>query len=179
MHTAARRIGIEPLLEVSTKSPSELGRRLSAFNLKLDVDGEMLSLESVYQASKVFSESGQHTDLLREGPYAAKKAIKALGRGKIISFRLFGRDFQTEPKNAFYDWLYIRAIQPHHDWIRRNVEFYGYTDIEFNPEKSINCQARAVAEYMSLLNQGSSAECFKDFDKFRELLRMAQRRGEV
>lgn len=175
MHLAAAKLGITPLLEVSTKSPLELGRRLSAFNLKIDVSGELFPLESVYQSSKVFSISGQHSFLMRESPYAAKKLIRELGRGEVIAFRVFDRDFPTFPKNAFYDWLYIRAIQPHHAWVEKNIDFYGYTDIEFNPGRSVNCQARAVAEYMSLLIKGSSQDCYEDFDAFRELLLMAQR----
>ena len=51
LHSSARKQGIFPVLEVSTKSTTELGRRLSAFNLKLEVDGELHTLESVYFAN--------------------------------------------------------------------------------------------------------------------------------
>ena len=175
LHQAAKLTGLYPLLEVSTKSTEELGRRLSAFNLKIEVDGEMLSLESVYQGSKVFSVSGQHIDLMFENPFVAKKSVRALGVGTIVKFNCFGVDFPIEPKNAFYDWLYIRAIRPHEEWIKRNVSYVGYTDIEFNPEKSINCQGRAVAEFMALSMRGSTAECFDNFFSFREILMLAQR----
>lgn len=175
LHIAARRLGMYPLLEVSTKSPQELGRRLSAFSLKLEVSGAMYHLESVYQSSKVFSESGQHDELMCLDPYSAKKKIRELGRGQIVEFRCFGRSFPTEPKNAFYDWLYVRAIFPHREWISKHVDYYGYTDIEFNPERSINCQARAVAEFMCLEMRGSSGSCFEDFFAFRSLLQLAQR----
>ncbi|MEP2531362.1 hypothetical protein [Shimia sp.] len=174
LHAEARNMGIHPVLEVSTKSPIELGRRLSAFSLKVEVEGQMFFLESVYQSSKVFSESGQLPEIISLDPYAAKKRVRELGKGEIIAFRCFGRDFPTEPKNAFYDWLYIRAIYPHRDWVYRNLDFYGYSDIEFNPQKSINCQARAVAEYKSLEMQGTSRECFESFDTFARLLAYAQ-----
>jgi len=108
-------------------------------------------------------------------PYGAKKHIRLNAKGEVVAFRFEGRNYPTEPKNAFYDWLYIRSIQPHVDWIAKNVDFYGYTDIEFNPEKSINCQARSVATYMTLMNRGSSGECFEDFDLFRSMLLLAQR----
>ena len=174
LHSSAQKMNIFPILEVSTKSPLEVGRRLSAFSLKLEVDGRLRTLESVYQGSKVFSESGQHIELLDLDPFTAKKRIRELARGKIVAFRCFGQDFPTEPKNAFYDWLYIRAIYPHRNWVEKNIDFYAYSDIEFNPQKSINCQARAVAEYKSLEIQGSSLECFEDFDVFHRLLQYAQ-----
>lgn len=177
LHLAAKNQGIYPILEVSTKSNEEVGRRLSAFNLKLEVDGEMLSLESVYQGSKVFSESGQHTDLMYKNPYIAKKLVRQLGIGNIVGFRCFDMDFPTEPKNAFYDWLYIRAISPHENWVKKNLTYAGYSDIEFNPKRSINCQGRAVAEFMSLVNLGASEDCFNDFNTFRDLLRLSQRHG--
>lgn len=175
MHGEARKLGLYPLLEVSTKSKSELGRRLSAFSLKLVTQGVKTTLESAYQSSKVFSVSGQHTEALNLDPYGAKKHIRLNAKGEVVAFRFEGRNYPTEPKNAFYDWLYIRSIQPHVDWIAKNVDFYGYTDIEFNPEKSINCQARSVATYMTLMNRGSSGECFEDFDLFRSMLLLAQR----
>jgi hypothetical protein len=176
LHQAARRQGISPVLEVSTKSTTELGRRLSAFNLKVEVEGRMCTLESVYQSSKVFSESGQHPELMTMDPYQAKKQVRLLGKGEIIAFRCFGEEFATEPKNAFYDWLYIRAIYPHREWVKNNIDFYGYSDIEFNPEKSINCQARAVAEYKSLEIKGASDECFHSFESFKKVIEYAQRK---
>jgi len=176
LHSSARKQGIFPVLEVSTKSTTELGRRLSAFNLKLEVDGELHTLESVYQSSKVFSFSSQHTELMKLNPFQAKKRVRELGRGEIVAFRCFGEEFATEPKNAFYDWLYIRAIYPHREWVARNIDFYGYSDIEFNPDKSINCQARAVAEYKSLEMNGASDECFHSFESFKKVIEYAQRK---
>ncbi len=177
LHAQARKQGIYPVLEVSTKSPLEVGRRLSAFSLKLQVNGEMYFLESVYQSSKVFSISGQHSEIMSLNPYEAKKRVRQLGQGEVVAFRCFGRDFSNEPKNAFYDWLYVRAIFPHRDWVHKNLDFFGYSDIEFNPNKSINCQARAVAEYKSLEMQGTNQECFEDFDKFARLIEYSQLRG--
>lgn len=175
LHSKAQKMGIHPILEISTKSFDEVGRRLSAFNLKIEIDGAMKSLESVYQSSKVFSVSGQHGFLMDVDPFAAKKEIRNLGVGKIVSFRLLGRDFPTEPTNAFYDWLYIRAIAPHEEWIRSNLNYAAYSDIEFNPHKSINCQGRAVAEFHALSMRGNAMECARDFDTFRSLLAFAQR----
>ena len=48
LYENAKAIGISSVLEISTKSMQEVGRRLSAFNLKIDVFGTMKCLESVY-----------------------------------------------------------------------------------------------------------------------------------
>ncbi|WP_065273745.1 DarT1-associated NADAR antitoxin family protein [Phaeobacter gallaeciensis] len=177
LHSKARELGIYPVLEISTKSPLEVGKRLSAFNLKIEVGGAMKSLESVYQSSKVFEHSGQHEILMDLDPFKAKKEIRRLGQGRIICFRFLGQEFPTEPVNAFYDWLYIRAIVPHEKWIRANLHFAAYSDIEFTPSKSVNCQGRAVAEFHALSMRGKAAECVHDFDVFRRLLMYAQRHG--
>ena len=177
LHAKAAALGISPVLEISTKSPLEIGKRLSAFSLKIDVGGVMKSLESVYQSSKVFAESGQHEMLMDLDPFKAKKEVRRLGQGPIIAFRFLGREFPTEPVNAFYDWLYIRAIAPHEDWIKRNLKFKAYSDIEFTPNRSVNCQGRAVAEYHALSMRGDAIECADDFDKFRNMLLLSQRQG--
>lgn len=174
LHTKARSVGIHPVLEISTKSPDEIGRRLSAFNLKISVDGRIFPLESVYQASKVFSGSGQHAWLINEEPFTAKKKIRELADGQIEAFKFEGRLYPTEPRNAFYDWLYIKSIAPHEEWLKANLSYAGYSDIEFTPDKSVNCQGRAVAEFHALMLRGTALECAYDFDSFRNLLLYAQ-----
>lgn len=44
----------EKIIEISTKSNIKLGRELSAFNLKYDLDYKEYPLECVFQSSKVF-----------------------------------------------------------------------------------------------------------------------------
>lgn len=178
LHEAARESGITPVLEISTKSMQKVGFRLSAFNLKLEVHGAMKSLESVYQSCKVFAQSGQHEMLMDLDPLKAKKTVRELGKGPIIGFRFEGRDFASEPKNAFYDWLYIRAISPHEDWIKRNLSFAAYSDIEFTPHKSLNCQARAVAEFHALSMRDRVNDVVHDFESFRELLNYSQQNDD-
>lgn len=175
LHTEAKRQGIHPVLEISTKSPDEVGRRLSAFNLKISVGGIMKPLESVYQSAKVFAQTGQHKMMMDLDPFEAKRTIKTLGRGAIIAFNFEGVDYPTEPKNAFYDWLYLRAIAPHEDWIRKNLVYAAYSDIEFTPDKSINCQGRAVAEFHALSARNVASDCVHDFKKFQSMLEMSQR----
>lgn len=177
LHQKALEMGISPVLEISTKSQEEVGRRLSAFNLKIDVHGVMKCLESVYQSSKVFAKSGRHEALMDLDPFQAKKEVRRLGQGPIIAFRFLGQEFPTDPVNAFYDWLYIRAILPHEKWIKENLHFAAYSDIEFTPSKSVNCQGRAVAEFHALSLRGEATKCVHDFEMFRRMLIYAQRHG--
>ena len=43
-------------------------------------------------------------------------------------------------------------------------------NIEFNPQKSLNCQARAVAVYVSLRKQGLLEEALKNKESFLEIV---------
>lgn len=171
LHKAARGKGFNSLLEISSKSEIEVGRRLSAFSLKLKIDGEVYGLESVYQGSKVFERCGPREELFHLAPREAKRAIRETDCGQLIAFELEGVRYPLSPKNAFYDWLYIRAIAPHFDWIERKISYEAFTDIEFNPVKQVNCQARAFAEFLSLLRSGKLREVVSDFCYFASLLK--------
>lgn len=62
--------------------------------------------------------------------------------------------------------VYINALQQHPELARQLVEYDGFTDIEFNPAHSINCQAASAALYVSLQKRNeldatlASAESF-------------------
>jgi len=170
LHAAAKRSGIERILEISTKSDEKLGQRLSAFSLKVEIEGTEYSLESVYQGSKVFDRCGPSPEIFDYEPREAKRHVRALDCGKLIGFELEGRRYPLIPKNAFYDWLYIRALAKHVDWIKENVSYDAYTDIEFNPEKQVNCQARAFAEYKSLVAKSELEIAARDFRYFSSML---------
>lgn len=170
LHAAAHRAGIDDLLEISSKSEIEVGRKLSAFSLKIKIEGRDLPLESVYQGSKVFRETGPFPEIMELPPREAKRFIRENASGDLITFHLFGEEFPLSPKNAFYDWLYIRSLVAHSDWIRRKVHFEAFTDIEFNPQKQVNCQARAFAEYLSLQHRSMLERAADDFTYFASLL---------
>lgn len=151
MHEAARRKGLSPLLEVSTKSEEKLGQRLSAFNLKIETEIGEIGIESAYQGSKVFKVGGPYTDIYEMDSRSAKRDERLKNSGDLTGFNFFGQKWPLIPKTAFYDWLYLSALLPHKDYLRRLFDYAGFTDIEFNPEKSINCQARTCALLVSLL----------------------------
>lgn len=170
LHNEARRHGIDRILEISSKSDYIIGQRLSAFNIKIDVDSVERPLESVYQGCKVFEGGGPFTDVFEIMPRDAKRYIKALNCGRLLKYEFQDKSYPLSPKNAFYDWLYIRSLEKHADWIRKNVSYDAFTDIEFNPAKQVNCQARAFAEYLSLLQRDKIREAAGDFEGFADTL---------
>lgn len=170
LHVAAKRNGIERILEISSKSDEKVGRRLSAFSLKIEIEEAEYPLESVYQGSKVFDTCGPSPNIFDYEPREAKRYIRELNCGRLIGFELEGHRYPLSPKNAFYDWLYIRALAKHVDWINENVSYDAYTDIEFNPEKQVNCQARAFAEYKSLAKRTELEAAVEDFEYFASML---------
>jgi hypothetical protein len=61
-----------------------------------------------------------------------------------------------EPQSLFYDWLYISALmQPHNEALLSELlRYHAFTDIEFNPEKSVSCQANSAALLLGLQRSG-------------------------
>ena len=111
-------------------------------------------MECAYQASKVFETGGPYVDLLGKRSIDAKRDPRLVGSGRLVKFRFYGEDWPLEPKTAFYDWLYINALHKHPDLAAYVLSQQGFSDIAFNPEKSVNCQAYAAALYLSLSRRG-------------------------
>jgi hypothetical protein len=170
LHKAAHSKGKTPVLEVSTKSVMPMGLALSAFNLKVRSPKGAISLESAFQGSKVFEKGGPYTDLYGKDGSAIKKDERLRERGRLLKFRYEGEDWGLEPQTAFYDWLYLRAVDICLEF-KALCDFNGFTDIEFNPEKSINCQARSCALYVSLVKRNLLRESLTNKEKFLSILR--------
>jgi hypothetical protein len=128
------------------------------------MDGIELPLENAFQGSKVFVSGGPYQDLYDAEPGQARRDPRIRESGKIIGFRFGSELFPSEPTTGFYDWLYVRALRPHIAWLKKNAShFAGFTDIEFNPERSINCQARSLALLFSLENRLKLEEVADDY----------------
>jgi hypothetical protein len=154
LHEAAAAAGYSPILEISTKSDDKLGQHLSAFHLKVNSDRSgKIPLECAFQGSKVFEGGGPYTDLYSGDARSAKRDPRLQNSGRLIGFKFEDYWFPLEPKTVFYDWLYVNAIFPHREWLTRLYRFTGFTDIEFNPERSINCQARSCALFVALMSK--------------------------
>lgn len=159
------------VLEISSKSEDELGIRLSAFNLMIKTpSGKEFSVESAFQASKVFEKGGPYKDLLDVTSRQAKKDERLKNSGKIIKFFINGLTFKTEPKTYFYNWLYINTLHLYDELTEQLTDYNAFTDIAFNPQKSINCQAEAAAIYVSLQKQGLLQEALKNKDTFLDIV---------
>ena len=153
------------VLEVSTKSPEPLGVELSAFNLKLNG----VSVESIFQSSKVFVDGSQHDFLITYGPSEAKKYIKENAHIPLKCFRYQGQEYPLFPKSAFYDYIYIKALVSNKSLILELAKYNVFTDIEFNDKKSINCQARTCSIFAYLLKTNQLDKYLTSFDKFIEI----------
>ena len=158
------------ILEVSTHSPSLLGKRLSAFNLKYRYDNEWYSVENIFQSSKCFSGGGPYRDILYVQPYEAKKDERLKESGSLLKFSFDGVDYPLEPKTLFYDWLFINALAQNRDLHEELLKYNAFTDIAFNPKKSINCQARTCAIFVSLVSTGLLNDALDSPSVFRELV---------
>lgn len=172
LHEAASSRGLTHLLEISSKSDREIGRRLSAFHQKVRLkDGTIISLESAFQGSKVFENGGPFTDLFYVEPRDAKRDPRLKDSGKLVRFEFDGEQFPLYPKSVFYDWLYANAIFPEREWLRRLDKLDGFTDIEFNPQKSVNCQARSCAFFVALEKRHLLDQAMTSFERFAEFQR--------
>lgn len=175
LHQAAAAKGFQRLLEISTKSDAKLGQHLSAFNLKAQLEGfGEIPLECAYQGSKVFEDGGPYKDLYEADAKSAKQDPRLKNSGQLRAFAFGELEFPLEPVTAFYNWLYIRAIFPHRDWLKRLLAYSGFTDIEFNPSKSINCQARSCALFVSMMRLDLLEESILIPKNFVEIAKRSQ-----
>lgn len=170
MHEAAKAKGLFPLLEVSTKSEERLGQRLSAFNLKIDTPVGKISIEAAYQGSKVFKDGGPFTDIYGMDSRSAKRDERLKSSGSLVGFDFFGQKWPLIPKTAFYDWLYLSALEPHQEFLKKLFVYKGFTDIEFNPEKSFSCQARTCALLVSLIRLNALHEALRSQGDFIRMI---------
>jgi hypothetical protein len=170
---AASTYGLSPLLEISSKSDIKVGRNLSAFHLKIQFHGRETTVECLYQGSKVFDNGGPFEDLYWVGSKEAKRDERLRQSGRLVGFSLDGKRYPTSPPTVFYDWLYFSALYPHREWLQKREEWAGFTDIEFNPERSWNCQARSFAAFVSLQRRGMLDEAIASFERFYDIMRSA------
>ncbi len=166
LHLKYKELRGDNVLEISTKSTEELGVRLSAFSLPIKVNDREITLECVFQGSKKFRSGGPYNDLYDVTPWEAKKDPRIKESGNLIGFELEGRSFGNEPKDFFYNWIYIKALCENPEYVNRLEDYTAFTDIEFNPQKSINCQAKAVAIAMGLKEAGLLENCLADERRF-------------
>lgn len=170
LHEAAcKKLGVTRVLEISTKSEELSGRGLSAFNLVLRRSDARMSVESAFQGSKVFERGGPYTDIYVMPSNEAKKDPRLKKSGRLVAFEFEQERWPISPRTAFYDWLYIQALVADPALSERVVDAPAFSDIEFNPEKSVNCQAYSAALFASLVRRGLLVEAIASKASFLEV----------
>jgi hypothetical protein len=160
LHAAARvDLGIERILEISTRSPEHFGISLSAFNLQVEVSDKLVSVEVAYQSSKIFSDGGPYLDLLNGSSMDAKQDSRLKTSGDLQGFKFEENIWPLNGNPNFYDYLYIKGLVNNPD-NEKLFDYEAFTDIAFNQnkikasvKKSFNCQARSTAIYCSLMRR--------------------------
>lgn len=162
-------MGDEAFLEVSSYSDNALGKSLSAF--RIPYKGSCL--ECIFQAAKVFEKGGPYKDWTHMKPLDVKKDPRKFNSGKVIQYIFDGEIWSTDPKTAFYDYIYIDAAKQilTNDDLQSILKYKYFTDVALDPEVSTNCQARSMAliqlmmkKYGKILDF-SSKESFIEFHK--------------
>lgn len=176
LHTAFQsQSNNQRLLDISSKSPDPNGFNLSAFNLNLYINGNgeedhKMCIESAFQGSKVFLNGGPYQDIYFRTAREAKKDQRIKSSGKLIGFKFFESEWRLEPKTLFYDWLYLNALSRMPKLRDRVLEYTAFTDIEFNPQKSINCQAYSAALFVSLTKRGLIKEALSSRENYIKIV---------
>ncbi len=153
------------LLEISTKSAEADGRALSGFELCLEAHGKRMAVESLFQGSKLCRAgngvAGPYQELYAGDAVDAKRDPR-LAHCHLAGFRLFDEDWPLAPwppgpgrkdalpPSAFYDYLYFRALLQQPALAAKACGYDGFTDLEFTPGKSDNCQAFSAALFAAL-----------------------------
>ncbi|WP_338641077.1 DarT1-associated NADAR antitoxin family protein [Burkholderia pyrrocinia] len=169
--TAKERLHVDKVLEISSMSKDDYGVKLSAFNLMIKTPRRQYSLECAYQASKVFERGGPFTDLLNAKSIDAERDPRLTQFGRLIRILWYGKEWPLQPRTAFYDWLYINALHRQPELTEIVLTYRAFSDIAFNPERSIDCQAYAAALYVSLHERGLlKDEILKDQDEYLRVI---------
>ena len=79
----------------------------------------------------------------------AKKDKRIKNSGDLIGFSFFGENWEID--FDFYTWIYLVGLNHNNNVAKELLNYDAFTDIEFNPKKSFNCQAYSAAFYVSLV----------------------------
>ena len=129
-----------------------------------------ISVEVTFQGSKVFEHGGPFTDLYAKTAREAKRDPRLKESGQLLYFEFGGKRWELKPRTAFYDWLYLRRLQQDSELAQHLLGYQGFTDIEFNPQKSINCQARSAALYVALTQRGLLHEALETPERYLQIV---------
>ncbi len=81
----------------------------------------------------------------------------------------FGRELHSRTW-VFYDWIYINSLDQHEELKQKILQYNAFTDIAFNSKKSIACQARTAALFVSLETHGLTKMALESITMFSKIL---------
>ena len=166
-HTAIKNeLGVSNVLEISTKSNNKFGNLLSAFNLMVSINGIKSPVECIFQGSKVFDNGGPFRDLYNKTAIEAKKDHRIKSTGNLKYFLIEGKKWELQ--EDFYTWLYFNGLYQNTKIKNEIVKFDAFTDIEFNPKKSFNCQAKSAAIFTSAFKKNNDLSNLIDETNFKK-----------
>ena len=108
--------------------------------------------------------------MLYKSSREAKTDSRLKNSGALKAFKYFDREFPLEPKTYFYNWLYIHALNLQTELADEILNYDAFTDIEFNPKKSINCQAESAAIFIGLSRAGLLSAALESKENFLEIV---------
>ena len=119
-------------------------------------------IESVFHGSKCFENGGPFVDLIRPSisSHSSRYDKRLQSSGKLLNYHFYDRTYPAYPAtSAFYDWLYISALQGNSnicDLASVLFEYDGFTDMDYNPNNQmcIVCPARVAAMYVGMTKAG-------------------------
>lgn len=164
-------IDISNFLEISSCADIELGKNLSAFNLKTNFENsdKIYSVESAFQSSKVFQNGGPYKELIHSNSKDAKKDPRIKNSGELLHFEFMGKKIDADGTTIFYDWLYINVLLKNTDLHKSILKYRVFTDIAFNPQKMLNTQAFSIALFVALKLKNIDMSDFRNFEVFKEV----------
>lgn len=157
----------EKHMEISSGSDTVLGKSLSAFNLSFksgDLKG--FTVESVYQGSKIMDTGGPYQELYNQPSIVTKKDPRIRSAEKLIGFRLLEDDWPTTPPTGFYNYLYFLALLQNKMLINPAIKYEYFSDLEFNHEKAISCQAESLAIFFACIRVNLAEDILSDKSYF-------------
>ena len=168
----------EKVLEISSASLYSLGAELSAMNLSKRTSAGITTVESAFQSSRIYGsgedEVGPFPEYLFYPGRECKKIVKELSKGKISYRYMFdGLEFHAPSHfiSLFYNYLYLNALcEDENRAVADSLIEHGYTAFTDLATKSLNCQARAAAIFVSLVRNNLIDEV-KNYDSYLRLFR--------
>lgn len=170
LHEAYRtKFSTKHILEISSKSLQEDGLPLSAFKLQKFVPSlrKALPVENIYQGGKVFENGDPCLDMYDMTAREAKKDEWLHSLGSVTGFYYEGQNYTIDCYDAFYNWIYINALIENPRLSAPLLNYNAFTDIEFNPQNGVSCQARSAAIFVSLMKL-EKMDVFKSFELFTQ-----------